>query len=88
MPTLFRLHRTLVSTAIAIAALAAAPPLAAQQAPAAAPAPPAAPAGRPPATKPLEDGPWDFATDQARIHITVVTKNLDHPWGLAFLPDG
>ena len=81
--------RTLVSAAITLAALGAAAPLAAQQAPTTAPpAAPAARAGRPPATKPLDDGPWDFATEQARIHVTVVTKNLDHPWGLAFLPDG
>ena len=23
-----------------------------------------------------------------RIHVSVVTKGLDHPWGIAFLPDG
>jgi glucose/arabinose dehydrogenase len=50
-------------------------------------APPPAGAGRP-VTKPLGDGPWDFATEKARIHVTVVTKGLDHPWGMAFVPDG
>ena len=66
----------------------AAPP--AQAATAAPPLPQGAPragAGRP-APVPLGDGPWDFATEEARIHITVVTKGLDHPWGMAFLPNG
>ena len=36
----------------------------------------------------LGDGPWDFSTEQANIHVEVVTRGLDHPWGLAFLPDG
>lgn len=62
-------------------------------APAQAPAPQGAPraaargAGRPAAT-PLGDGPWDFQTEEERIHVTVVTKGLDHPWGMAFLPNG
>ena len=69
----------------------AAPPVpAAEPAPAAPPAPqgtPRAGGGRP-APVPLGDGPWDFATEEAGIHITVVTKGLDHPWGMAFLPNG
>ncbi|HEU4617138.1 MAG TPA: PQQ-dependent sugar dehydrogenase [Gammaproteobacteria bacterium] len=44
-------------------------------------------AGRP-ATQPLGDGPWDIDTEKARVHVTVVTKGLDHPWGMAFTPDG
>ena len=41
-----------------------------------------------PQTQPLGDGPWDVTTEQARIHVTVVTKQLQNPWGLAFLPNG
>jgi aldose sugar dehydrogenase len=37
----------------------------------------------------LGAGPWDFAAGRgSRIHVSVVTKGLDHPWGIAFLPDG
>jgi glucose/arabinose dehydrogenase len=48
---------------------------------------PRAGGGRP-APTPLGDGPWDFATEEQSIHVTVVTKGLDHPWGMAFLPNG
>jgi glucose/arabinose dehydrogenase len=41
-----------------------------------------------PGAAPLGDGPWDIATEQGRTHLVVVTKGLDHPWGLVFLPDG
>ena len=41
-----------------------------------------------PQTEPLGDGPWDVTTEQARIRVTVVTKGLQNPWGLAFLPNG
>jgi glucose/arabinose dehydrogenase len=55
-----------------------------------APANPAAPraGGGRPAPTPLGDGPWDLATEEQAIHVTVVTKELERPWGLAFLPNG
>ena len=34
------------------------------------------------------DGPKVVATQKARVELTVVTSGLEHPWGLAFLPDG
>ena len=34
------------------------------------------------------DGPWDLGEGPNRMHVTVVTKGLDHPWGMQFLPDG
>ena len=61
-----------------------------QAAPAAAPAPaaPPPPAARrgPPQSPPVGDGPWDIKTEKTPVHIVLVTKGLDHPWGLAFLP--
>jgi glucose/arabinose dehydrogenase len=41
-----------------------------------------------PQTPALGDGPWDVATEQGRIHVTVVTRELERPWGLTFLPNG
>jgi aldose sugar dehydrogenase len=36
----------------------------------------------------LGSGPWDLSAGRGvRIHVTAV-KGLDHPWGIAFLPDG
>jgi glucose/arabinose dehydrogenase len=49
---------------------------------------PPAPRRGPPQSPPLGDGPWDIKTDKQPVHVVVVTKGLDHPWGLAFLPDG
>jgi glucose/arabinose dehydrogenase len=45
--------------------------------------------GRGPApTDTLGAGPWDLPAGRGgRIHVSVVTKGLDHPWGIAFLPD-
>jgi glucose/arabinose dehydrogenase len=37
---------------------------------------------------PLGDGPFDVGEGENRLHVTVVTKGLDHPWGMAFLPNG
>ncbi|WP_404714378.1 PQQ-dependent sugar dehydrogenase [Sphingomonas sp. MMS24-J13] len=53
----------------------------------AAPPPPAPRAGPPPPAA-LGDGPWDFATEKGKLHVTVVAKGLDHPWAIAFLPNG
>jgi glucose/arabinose dehydrogenase len=36
----------------------------------------------------LGTGPWDFGAGAARYHVSIVTKGLDHPWGIAFLPGG
>jgi len=58
--------------------------VAAQTAP---PTPPARPRG-PPVSPPLGAGPWDLATEEAKLHVSVVTRGLDHPWALVFLPDG
>src|SRR5262245_39947164 len=73
----------------------------AQQAPAAGQPAAAAPGGRgaapqgqgrgrgPAPVDTLGAGPWDLAAGRGtRIHVSVVTKGLDHPWGIAFLPDG
>src|SRR5512142_3512728 len=36
----------------------------------------------------LGAGPWDLAAGRGvRIHVTAI-KGLDHPWGIAFVPDG
>lgn len=46
-----------------------------------------APAGLPPL--PVPDGPRVFDTaEHPQVRMTVVTRGLSHPWGLAFLPDG
>ncbi len=34
------------------------------------------------------DGPQVVATERAKVQLEVITDGLDHPWGLAFLPDG
>jgi glucose/arabinose dehydrogenase len=55
--------------------------------PATAPKPPPRPPGPPPSA-PLGEGPWDLATEQGPVHVSLVTKGLDHPWALAFVPGG
>src|SRR5215467_6554570 len=61
-----------------------------------APAPPPGGAGQPPAARgrgpapvdTLGSGPWDLQAGRGvRIHVTAI-KGLDHPWGIAFPPDG
>ncbi len=38
---------------------------------------------------PLGNGPFVFDTaEQHKIRVSVVAKGLEHPWSLAFLPDG
>jgi len=37
---------------------------------------------------PLGDGPWDIGEGENKVHVTVVTKGVDHPWGMVFLPNG
>jgi glucose/arabinose dehydrogenase len=60
--------------------------LSAQDGPA---APPAQPQARNPfQSEPLGEGPWDIQTADAKLHVEVFAKGLDHPWGMAFLPDG
>ena len=72
------------------AALVSATGAAQQATPAAPAAPPGAGRGRGPApTDTLGPGPWDLGSGRGgRTHVTVVTKGLDHPWGIAFPPDG
>jgi glucose/arabinose dehydrogenase len=93
------MQRVLASVVIASIAFGAAAAQVAAPAPTApaaktegAPPVPAAPPRAPAASRPqptlLGDGPWDVATEQQKIHVTVVTKGLDHPWGLAFVPNG
>src|ERR1700693_5288775 len=36
----------------------------------------------------LVEGPWYLPSEKGTVHVSVVTKGLDHPWGLAILPDG
>jgi glucose/arabinose dehydrogenase len=39
--------------------------------------------------QPLGNGPFVFDTaEQHKIRVSVVAKGLEHPWSLAFLPDG
>ncbi|OYX10264.1 MAG: hypothetical protein B7Z08_01550 [Sphingomonadales bacterium 32-68-7] len=51
-------------------------------------APTAPPAGGPARPAPFGDGPWTVQASDVRLTVEVVTKGLDHPWGMAFLPNG
>jgi glucose/arabinose dehydrogenase len=78
---------------VAIVATATVSMQSAQQPAAAAPPgragqPPAARGRGPAPVDTLGAGPWDFPAGRGvRIHVTAV-KGLDHPWGIAFVPDG
>ncbi len=41
--------------------------------------------GGPPA---LGEGPWDVETETGAVHVSVLTRDLESPWSLAFLPNG
>src|SRR3954462_11246139 len=48
------------------------------------PLPPAAPT--PPPTAPA--GAQTYASSAGNLRVEAIARGLDHPWGLAFLPDG
>jgi glucose/arabinose dehydrogenase len=37
---------------------------------------------------PLGEGPFDIRTFQANLRVKVVARGIEHPWAMAFLPDG
>jgi glucose/arabinose dehydrogenase len=83
------LMNKLAVSALAVVLAASGSMVWAQPAPAPTPAapPPAARQGPPP-TPALGEGPWDVQTWDAKLHVEVLTRGLDHPWGMAVLPDG
>ena len=36
----------------------------------------------------LGEGPWEYGNGPTRYRVTVVTRAIDHPWGIAFAPGG
>ncbi len=34
------------------------------------------------------EGPWNLETQTGRVHVTALTRDLQSPWSLVFLPDG
>jgi glucose/arabinose dehydrogenase len=69
-----------VSSAQNAPAAGAAPPAAAAPAPAARRGPPPEPA--------LGDGPWDLDSQKGKVHVSVVTRGLERPWAMTWLPNG
>src|SRR5690606_12459798 len=37
---------------------------------------------------PLGEGPWTLETETGKVHVSVLTRDLQSPWSLVFLPDG
>ena len=74
-PAAAALSRAAAGAAVAGCLLAVVLPAAQQETP-----------GLPPV--PLPAGPLVIETAEARIRLVVVTRELSHPWALAFLPDG
>ena len=63
--------------------------VAAPAAPAAAPGAPAAGARRAPPPEPeLGAGPWDLDSQKGKVHVSVVTRGLERPWAMVWLPNG
>jgi glucose/arabinose dehydrogenase len=84
-------HLLLAASFVASAAFVALTALQAQDAPA--PDAKAKAKGKAPgkgkvAVDTLGAGPWDLKTEVHSIHVSVVTKGLDHPWALVFVPGG
>lgn len=36
----------------------------------------------------LGEGPWDVETEYGSVHVSVLTRDLQSPWSLVFVPDG
>jgi aldose sugar dehydrogenase len=41
-----------------------------------------------PQATPLGEGPWDIDTEAGTVHVSVLTREVESPWSLVFLPDG
>jgi glucose/arabinose dehydrogenase len=37
---------------------------------------------------PALEGPWNIDTETGRVHVSVLARDLQSPWSLAFLPNG
>jgi len=61
-------------------------------APTATPGPAGAPAAgarrAPPPEPELGAGPWDLDSQKGKVHVSVVTRGLERPWAMAWLPNG
>src|SRR5690606_2119748 len=48
----------------------------------------AAAVAQPAPPTPLGEGPWTLETETGRVHVSVLTRDLQSPWSLVLLPDG